>query len=1310
MEGKDAKRRFVQSTLFPHKAVSAKEGENSDAGGVGDSGQMRMKMANSKSKSAPRASCKKVKVTDRKRKQHDETDASVPAESNLLLKASQRVQEKGQETPPAAIDFSDGTDEICTPPSPTANSRNTHRKSTPRKMKLRARTTPRKERRNSAPNRNTTNGNRELVCGQIPFEAAVDGQPLLKRTDLRREAKLAAEENARMFSGRPIHPFFMSRKGRKIDQDIADSEIKGWSSEIKRIGTTFNPIHVYENYEDDQTSFDWEQWIFCERSTGGERDCGYQPVYEGSIDSLDFGNYLNCSRSKRLSIHGNCRRGSTPPREVSKELPCKTECSVPIISLVLGDERVAQTGPEKDPGYWSQNDEAIQAGTPLEDNKTERNGHFTGTACGGSIDSELQDELLRERTVSHQHACPSRPVNCLWTDKYQPQNAKQVCGNGESVKLLSEWLLLWHKRGSQASKSCMSEGNIIMQVNDHDYQLSDSDYDTNTDEDDLKNVLLITGPVGSGKSAAIYACARDQGFQIIEINASDWRNGALVKQKFGEAVESHWLQRTAENMTGLDRKSQPELFKVVNEATHCSGNQVIELLDDDSQEAGAWSNLLVSEKNRTSKQQTDIKTLILFEDVDATLCEDHGFLTAIQQLAETAKRPMILTSNSYNPMLPKNLDRSELRFSEPSREELIGLVNMICASEQAKIHPNLVEIFVNHCERDIRKTIMLLQFWCQGQRLGKDYPRNEFHATNSPVLFDLDAAHHIIPKVMCWDNPSKLSELVAEEVVKSSILMEETCSMMNKNRVEDQYDCNMDILTRDCEPDPLEVKKKAMLRLHCSRDEVECAQFEVKSELFDFSCSPVAPTRKKGRRKVNTVLSSDSEDGISGCGISQNSGEVNVYAGVLDTKNFPISDHLYTQINDCSTRLTYLSEIDNSEDLSTHIDGYSTRPTLHSELNNLGHDVVLGTEDYMCRSLDVSLVPESSYVPETELINEEDLHSVTVSYGHFISERGKTLVFEDQDSLPILELGFNSSSSKLLPIQETIRVDSDPSTAWVCQEEVGDSLSKAEAVVPRGFHLLDECSRVDFMKGLKSLNNTKADQAADFVKEAWKKLYDRSNDLKKHVTAEEKIALQGLKLACRMSNLISESDLLLKDCPAPVSDSPELFNIPGDKIHSCCYHENQVEMSSTLAQHGICLYTKEIASLGSCKGSMSTFDLAAEMLSLSANSVALGKLASQDQANIARLDTKTTKDFDLSTSKSDSCLCNILKTLVPPKSHLAAKGYAFHEYASTLSQISRFDTSRLSGCSDNRMQRRNIGAGPIQQLHPLPPPRIAKLS
>lgn len=42
------------------------------------------------------------------------------------------------------------------------------------------------------------------------------------------------------------------------------------------------------------------------------------------------------------------------------------------------------------------------------------------------------------------------------------------------------------------------------------------------------------------------------------------------------------------------------------------------------------------------------KALILFEDVDTIFDEDRGFLGTIMQLAKTAKRPIILTSNSKN--------------------------------------------------------------------------------------------------------------------------------------------------------------------------------------------------------------------------------------------------------------------------------------------------------------------------------------------------------------------------------------------------------------------------------------------------------------------------------------------------------------------------------------------------------------------------------------------------------------------------------------------------------------------------------------
>jgi hypothetical protein len=58
------------------------------------------------------------------------------------------------------------------------------------------------------------------------------------------------------------------------------------------------------------------------------------------------------------------------------------------------------------------------------------------------------------------------------------------------VKFLSDWLHCWHERGFQTSKDRTDGDHSDMQ--DADYRCSDSE---DIDEG-LKNVLLVTGPVG----------------------------------------------------------------------------------------------------------------------------------------------------------------------------------------------------------------------------------------------------------------------------------------------------------------------------------------------------------------------------------------------------------------------------------------------------------------------------------------------------------------------------------------------------------------------------------------------------------------------------------------------------------------------------------------------------------------------------------------------------------------------------------------------------------------------------------------------
>ncbi|XP_049409340.1 uncharacterized protein LOC125872628 isoform X1 [Solanum stenotomum] len=1303
-EGLRSRRKFVQSTLFPNSAKQipvkggAEEAEQkrvdeeeedeeeewcaSQENGNKTKGKQR-KTRNSKAttpQTNSRAS-KKVALNSRETSSKDmpDGDSSVVVKNDFFLKLSERKNQKRQQNEQLYTESPEKIQTSCSPPEFAANKR------TPRSKKKLARSTPEKRQLDIKARKNMLISGSTEAC-LVPRNLMEDESMLHSIPDLRMEAKKTAEEDSRRYAGKQIHPFFQSLKMGKKSQEVVDVESNWYSSEGEGKSLTFSPIHVFEIVTEDETAFDWGHWIFseaCFLDADVVLECGSSSLSDGSTTSLQFDNFSYISYPKRTLSQLNkmaLNQHAIPQDEVvSDHSSRETKLYHPALSVVA-EEQFSHSEQLKNVGVANVVDS-------LQNNLS-------------SSDTKKQGQFLQERIVFDYQNCPSQPKSCLWTNKYQPERAFQVCGNSKPVKLLSDWLHLWHEKASRTSKSSIQSDCDTLQ------DFSDSLYESEADssnEERLKNVLLVSGPVGSGKSAAIYACAKEQGFQVIEVNASDWRNGALVKQRFGEAVESHWLQRVQKDPVYLEDKL-------------VSGGGVIEAIplsdEENAPNATGVQRKQVFREEITANYQGETKTLILFEDVDTALCEDRGFVSTIQQLAETAKRPMILTSNSDNPVLPNNLDRLHVCFMRPSLEELLGLVHMVCAGEQVKIHPMLVERFVDHCHGDIRKTILYLQFWCQGQTLEKG---DDLKLRYCPLQFDLDAGHLLLPKIIpCDDFPTPLSELVDEEITKS-MRVEEDSYLMNEIAEEDElYNITGKNNSRnhDMGANNVNGKKDAMLSLLYSfQDHNECTIFGTNSEFSDASESPIAFTRRNTLRKLDRVMSSDSEEECSRVPLS------------LDQP-----DAINEEIETACSSPSHFSATEISCSLLTENFHFKAKRLKRNYLETTDYSTV----NVVSKSVNISCVPESSFIPETLLTTGSELISNTESYNDIdvkveadycsnlslpsmyplkVEKLDETVLLSSKyqelqgcssdritKSIPG-EVGTSDRISKSIPGE----VGSSDRITKLIPGEVGSSDRITKSIpgevmehfngqcmedVPSGYRVLDECSRMDFNKNSTSSKTTVQLNLNTSVQETWRRLREGCLDLKQYITPEQKESSQILNVAHEMSDLISVADLLLTDCKHLLPDSLEASMIPIKESHSYNWHDDQLKMFSIFAQHGVCCFAKEITSLRPSTSSVHEVDLTWEMLTSTNSTMALGKMVGQSRGNHEGLHLRLPRICHSFRSKVDPKAYNLLQSVVPLRSHIAMKGDSFHEYLSSLSQISRFGTTQLSESIDRRRQRR----------------------
>ncbi|MEM1550453.1 MAG: AAA family ATPase [Candidatus Bathyarchaeia archaeon] len=103
-----------------------------------------------------------------------------------------------------------------------------------------------------------------------------------------------------------------------------------------------------------------------------------------------------------------------------------------------------------------------------------------------------------------------RGQSVIWVEKYRPRKVAEVVGNKESVEAFVKWMKSW-ELGRPPEK----------------------------------RAVLLYGPAGVGKTSLVLAYGKEHGYDVVEVNASDWRDEVRMKSVVGESS----LQATLDGST-----------------------------------------------------------------------------------------------------------------------------------------------------------------------------------------------------------------------------------------------------------------------------------------------------------------------------------------------------------------------------------------------------------------------------------------------------------------------------------------------------------------------------------------------------------------------------------------------------------------------------------------------------------------------------------------------------------------------------------------------------------------------------------------
>ncbi|CAH0398728.1 unnamed protein product [Chilo suppressalis] len=296
------------------------------------------------------------------------------------------------------------------------------------------------------------------------------------------------------------------------------------------------------------------------------------------------------------------------------------------------------------------------------------------------------------------------PDRLNWTDKYKPMMSKEIIGNFETTKELKKWLVSWTENDVKSKKH-----------NSIDSDSSDFYYSDTDSKDSVKvtnNLLILNGPVGSGKTSIVYAVAMELAIKVLEVNASSKRTGKIMLQDLQEATQSHKVNRGKGSSQEYSQKSQEAIQVEISAKTKKRGRPK-KSLEKLSKKIESVCKNEVSSQPLSQDSTRTCMSLILIDDADIVFEQDDGFCSAIVQLVHCSKRPVILiTTSTTCSHLQRFIQTAKIINTYPLQPRMLGTwLDILCLVENNICSPGMGAHLLNYFHGDIRKTINYLQFY-----------------------------------------------------------------------------------------------------------------------------------------------------------------------------------------------------------------------------------------------------------------------------------------------------------------------------------------------------------------------------------------------------------------------------------------------------------------------------------------------------------------------------------------------------------------------------------------------------------------------